>query len=371
MLTLYSNSSIVHLPVSRIHRVLGEQKLSNSVFLDSVAMKSFLSLLDGERKIDTHPLHSALLTLGIWTRWVMSECTVNDIGGRERTLVIEEPERITLECSDGRMEVSSTYLDYFAVLKDFSSEFPGQPIPIPYTTRAVRAAINFNSRNFLISCYECLCHLNPFSNLLYFEFNFTGVSHETVKNLASRLTQEERRTLVEIYHQENSIPLPRGGETHYILAACANVRSSATMCWSLFADQPHWRFLTWINLFDPDERPYQVQELDSLLSTDWSQGDFYRASPTVAWKVQKYLYNLLPLTRNWDEAGKVLAMMGLQSKDLLNEELDVIPPLGLYGDSAHCNPTERLNTHLSSIYPKEWHDNYYANAWSALYLRVQ
>lgn len=62
---------------------------------------------------------------------------------------------------------------------------------------------------------------------------------------------------------------------------------------------------------------------------------------------------------NWDMIARFLAMMGIRSKELLNETLDVCPPYGVTYCSKH---SETVWPQLRELYPGVWKDTYYTDA---------
>lgn len=368
MLTLYNDFHIVRLPMARIYKRLGPQRLPRTVRMEELPLNAFLSFLDGKEEVGLTLLIGALVRLVIAVRVDDDLCCFNDKTGKEHTIKVREPPTIQLTCNDGAtLTVSSVLLQYFTLLQDFASEYPGVPIPIPYDSDTVSRATRFYHDD-LASCLECVKYLNPIDNTIYLSFLLGKMSVHEMKAIAANFTVDEREQLKAIHHQNGS-RLLKSGEGHYILAGAVALDTSPTLRWILFCDQPNWILAKWIESQEVGG-DFQVKRMDCvwLLETDFSEGEYHEYDlQTVGWKVQKYIYASLLLTVSWQEVGHLLAMIGLQSEELLNASLEVTPPCGIRPSCAYFPLTNELSTHLETLYPKKWNDAYYQDAIDLLY----
>lgn len=165
---------------------------------------------------------------------LLFEGRVYDI--REVLGLEQETYDTVVQCSNGTLTYPSRMLrDNFKLAEDFLDEYPSSPLVLPFTTDEVQRAVYPSEHAKLLSCYECICHLNPKSNLHYFYFNLKDIPLVVIHDLAKALTETERDGIL-AYASRKSCPgivVPsRTGPL--VLSIFNSVRYNADLLKSLF-----------------------------------------------------------------------------------------------------------------------------------------
>lgn len=273
----------------------------------------------------------------------------------QRAVHLTNPSFVTLRSNDGaEFPLRRSRTSHFTLLADYFEEYPDETsIDIPHPGTVLKDALGpiHSKVSSLSSCLDCVRLLNPSGNTYFLEFNLEGIDPQVLKDISLTFTGEERKELKRIYRSEGySYPLPDDGEGYCILAACENVRQYSRIG-SLFSDYPGWLFSHLVYGWHPEEVYYDV-----LLKADFTR-DEGEARSHLRKSILHLIVSALKHKKNlvWEEAGKLLAMIGIISPYLFNDTLDVCPPYGmrLYAENL---TDEGLEARLKAIYPGKWNE---------------
>lgn len=355
MLTLYTKTRSTSLYLSTLRQAFGELKEDSSCLMNEGEYNELLGYLSDKRESNHHDLVSAVRQI---------RKTNSPVTYKER----EPYDSIVLKCLDGEMDVCRSYLGYFVLLRDYFEEYPDEvSIDLPFSRDLVAMSLSRLSGVFytgtpippLLHCYNCVRYLNPVSNTYPLAFSLEGMSASDMKGLAATFTVEERRQLKTIYRKEGvSLPLPYDGEGHFILACSGHVRADASLCVALFSESPSWLTCHLLCHCTDGGRLTAVCRL--IEEADFSDEYF----PNLSAKTRGHCYgfmvgllSVMPMT--WDKIARFLAMMGIRSKELLNDNLAVCAPYGVLFLTEHSlHPLDCMRR----AYPGTWQDAYLIEA---------
>lgn len=279
---------------------------------------------------------------------------------------------ITIKCSDGEVPATRSLGRHFILFRDFFTEYENETvIGVPYSSRVVRNvidALNWTSVRGdgprLVSCMDCIRHFNPILNTFPLLFSTQDAPASLLLSILPNFTEKEIKELL-LVGSTNYIGLtfPGNGMDVSLLAAAQTVRSNRALCMELFRDTyPSWLFC-YIELNDHSIRyPARGTDLfDLILTADFTKDSSTSQSymwPTVA----AYITNSLKTTTlqlTWSEIARLLAMLGIISSELKNDELNVCAPYGIGNSkSSTWSPTPETLTYMGSVYPGTWKDTY-------------
>lgn len=369
MLCVYSFTRSRYIPYSLLSKRLGRGHLYNAfTSLSEGCFTELVSFLDKGPCEDIVLLRTAIDSILTEYYVWMTPCSLSLDGQEHIPVAVTEP-KIRLRCSDGvKIERTRVLCDIFTLIRDFSAEYPGEEIPVPYESGTVQLALSpllyartAQNTASLRNCLSCVKHLNPITDLYYLAFSLEGMDPEEVRALS--LTQQDRAFLRETYTydcDEWSVPLSHGGEGHYILVTSGSVRADRALRAALFSDCPS--LLAYLDITTRD--PKCESPIPRLLTTDFSKDCSY--VPYIhSVRMADCICGLMIASHKrgeltWDDAKKLLAMMGLRHTYLDNENVELILPYGAY-----LSPIELqrslcdLGETLAGIYPGEWDEETY------------
>lgn len=372
MLCLYTFTRRSFIPLATIEAKLGKHHYNTSQSLSEDGYGALVSFL--ENAITTDPIRLKDAVNAILAEEYVSLTPDMLLIGEDRiTFQYEEEPRITLVSSDGiEIYLTGAAQSMFTLVRDFSGEYPGKSIPVPYTAAIIRLILSpcYNSASYnyapLVSCLNCLKHLNPVSNLYYLAFDLEGIEKEEMMSIAKSLTREERIILRDIGTRDGYDllpPLPHGGEGHYILTASRSARAPDSLREELFSDCPSW-LVYFLLLTTSYKRNPSLVSL--LLTADFSQDYGYLDQVYVIAMIS----NVAMLFRNgsvinWDDAKNLLAACGVRHAYLQNEASTHVLPYGNYVPLIEAKKYfEPLGTVLAPLYPGTWDENVYQGIFS-------
>lgn len=177
-----------------------------------------------------------------------------------------KPARLmTVACTDGtdlghvaRLRRRFQYID------DFVEEFPDASlIRVPFTNNELCQSMmpSLLAPGKLSECYKCLLYLNPKSNLYPLSLDQKGMTLELAVDFASRLTEEERKSLM-AYGARRGFFVPTT-EGPGILGLVDSVRDRVTLMRSLFPNHPSFCYI--------GTRKLEKDESRVLLMWDFSE----------------------------------------------------------------------------------------------------
>lgn len=166
---------------------------------------------------------------------------------------VEDTASTPITCTDGTYTLPylpETLARTFTYFADFFSEYPGEPVPLPFSTSRVDELFPSTSTVlFLQHCMYDLQILNPVTYRYYLAFDLEGSSPDTIISILDKLSEDDRIELQRLHQakmsiESNQLPLPRGGEGHAILAATTRGKAYlATLEGStLLPHCPSWLF---------------------------------------------------------------------------------------------------------------------------------
>lgn len=346
MLTFYTNTQVARYSKKRLTEVFGVMLTSRRMLTDR-ALEILVYVMSGKKVHRAHIPRLCML-VGVASEELLSRLTCSG-----------DMHYVSLMATDGETEVDLIRANQFQFIVDFMEENPGvSPIPIPYTKAEVEAALSGDSE-LLVTCLPCVQFLNPFRNTYYFGFDLEGMSPEVLISLASRLTAEERDTLIFTHERRESYdcipppPLPQNGEGWCILAAVRSVQLDEILCNILFSAYPSWLYY----LYRHHDVLVGRSSIDFLLNADFSkEASFAHIGEKTVDSIGTSLLHTLssPELRTWNEMGTVLAMLGLQHKILFNDTLNVCPPYQVEHFQTDVVLSEPLLRNMKRLYPVEW-----------------
>lgn len=332
---------------------LSPSEIHNLVLFSQGCPVSSLLVAAALRRVCNHQLS--------WKTFAFHDGGVIHFDDHKITLV--ECNMVTLACRDGKMSAQGTLLaEHFQFISDFVVTYPGEEIPIPYSTAEIDMALsgltsaNTNSLRF---CLDVVKYLNPIYNAYFLNFDLSGVPLEELKLVADRLTLEERLAL-RYNGSDGGLTAPYGGEGHYILAYAEGCRR-LLVPFILFPECPSWLFSTFGRCAMIRSDAVNVALCRLAYTADFSQDSDIVVDNAMVAYIMKMLRVVLnhPETDKWTKAARILAMLGIRSKELLNEDVDVIPPYSVIPWRKQLTPSNVGK--LKSLYPGEWKDSYVSN----------
>lgn len=359
MLTIHTEAQSTRLSLVQVKTRLGDIGYRQSTRLTIPEYDAVLEYMRGEKEGSTlqvlHAVDKMTTRFNLLGRYAeRGPCSLP--ASLLGAVWLTNPSFVTLRSNDGgetRLRRSRT--GHFTLLRDYFEDYPEEnSIELPYSTEVVRAALGpLHSKVVsLVSCRECVKHLNPTCNTYYLEFNLEGIEPDELKLLAHSFTEKERKELRVIYGTANySYPLPGDGEGHGILASCETVR-----CYSrineLFSSYPSWLFCHLAYGWHGDEVYYTA-----LLEGDFRGEQCETYSGDLHTTLKSYITQALKYKKDltWDQAAHLLAMLGLSGSFLFNESLDVCPPYGIVLITKPFED-EDVKKRMRSIYPGVWSD---------------
>lgn len=159
---------------------------------------------------------------------------------------VTEHAPVTIRLSHGELVFDSRILRRtFHFFDDLLSEFPDSPIDLSHITDKMFYrtlwGLGFQDRRTyyrspLSTVLETLRLFNPKKTSYYFRYNTAGTSAVDLLDLASRLSDEERTTILEAWRFSSLLPLPSEGVGHHILAAIMSAHRDIEGITTLFGE---------------------------------------------------------------------------------------------------------------------------------------
>lgn len=352
MLTLYNSSRIEVFPRSLIREVFGQYQLQPAIKTSETTMIVLRDYLNGREVCGfiTRILNRIFTNVSV-------DRYPNSPYFRVGTSIFKElttENRLRVRTKQSTFNLAEFAVELFSFLSDFHEEFPSREIEVPFTDAEYRAALrpltSAEPTTRLRDCYECVCFLNPKRNTYYLDFDLTDMTKEELITIASRFTAEEKSQLytagtfsrLDTFGASPALILSYGSLA-YSSAVCKQYK----LCQELFPEHKIWRLLHLIS--EPTMSPEEYNlVLDQLLHDDWSE---VFCEPSQENIISQFIMRSIimnPTTRlTWDEAGVLLALIGLKSAYFMNESLPSILECKL-------PPGNEFRDRLGSLYPGVW-----------------
>lgn len=360
MLTVYCAFRREQVSISSLYARLGFTfDIHSSISrLSPSKLHNLVAYVKGEGDVDGKKLASALEHLNENDGdWEYNDGCVNcDEEYFSPPLGVQE--EITLSCTDGVLvRHKGLMCAHFQYIADFISEYPGKDVPIPFSVDQLNRALGILEERSarLDVCSDVVEFLNPIHGTYPLAFVLTGVPVERLKTIASRLTLSERLTLRYLSSFSETVPLPKGGEGHYILAACPSVCEDE-LAFELFSDCPSWLLYHYGDtLLYKRENP-----LTSATYSLIQKAEFHLDYDEVPSKyTEEYMRMVLNralehhYTNNWERASRILALMGRRNEALGNKNLLLSPPYCIDGKTPVSDEGMAV---VRKLYPGQWSD---------------
>lgn len=372
MLTLCTRSRVERVPLAVLHRTFGPYPTATHVF----STDRYINLLQHYLTEGKLPSGMCLLLRSIFPKTDIERYGDEYIRVGYHILKVYPSSTIALACRDKTIQVNSIYATIFGVLRDFIEDYPGEPVVVPFTsgeiTNALSPELHTTNPTKLSTCLPCLQWLRPHRNTYFLEYDLTHIKAAFLLELSSSFTEGERDGLAEVDSLANArsgvspggvhAPLlpPNGGRGHCVLAHSRAVRDQVTLCEELFPSYPSWRL---VNMIKHIGSPGVDEKLTTLLLTGYF-ADEYRE--THRHLIHSTIYNTLCQdSLGWEDTKRLLSMLGIVSRELMNEEMAVMAPFGVGYPTNVLSPVG-LEEKLGRIYPGVWSWRFFRDAQSEM-----
>lgn len=359
MLTVYTPTRATKVPIAWLRNTLkNKEEYRKCYLLTDDQYEAFTRFFRGEKTLNIVQLSMALDNISPWSHTRKSyTITFKESGDSFR---FNEPRPLTLISKDGD-ECSMTNWHEFQFLVDYLEAYPDtEKIELNFSRGVIVAAIYGSDHARLDYAYDCVSLLNPNRNTYYLDYDLTGMDAPTMITIAQRFTRDERRELKLAYKCSEStgiLNIPEGGEGYCILAAAKSVFRNIPLTQALFGeDYPSWVHACMRDIAHKDTVNHFLTADFSIDAMDDNGGE-----GTGTW-VSNFIYSILETqsVTSWEEVARLLAMMGMRSKALKNEEMIVIAPYGATPERIGWKSS--WSEKFAALYPGEWKDSYYVDA---------